>query len=53
MKSGSRPARDERADLWLSFFAILDRLTPTAMLFENVPDFAQAEGGALANLTCR
>ena len=47
VKSGSRPARDERADLWLSFFAILDRLTPTAMLFENVPDFAQAEGGAL------
>ena len=47
VKSGSRPAHDERADLWQSFFAILDRLTPKAMLFENVPDFAQAQGGAL------
>ncbi|MCY3895784.1 MAG: DNA (cytosine-5-)-methyltransferase [Chloroflexi bacterium] len=47
VKSGSRPAYDERADLWQSFFAILDRLTPKVMLFENVPDFAQAQGGAL------
>ncbi|MCY3959458.1 MAG: DNA (cytosine-5-)-methyltransferase [Chloroflexi bacterium] len=47
VKSGNRPAHDERADLWQSFFSILDRLTPRAMLFENVPDFAQAQGGAL------
>ena len=47
VKSGSRPAYDARADLWQSFFAILDRLTPRAMLFENVPDFARARGGAL------
>ena len=47
VRSGSRPAYDERADLWQSFFAILDRLTPRAMLFENVPDFARAQGGAL------
>ena len=47
VKSGSRPAHDERTDLWQSFFAILDRLTPRAMLFENVPDFARAQGGAL------
>ncbi len=47
VKSGSRPAYDERADLWQSFFAILDRLTPRAMLFENVPDFARAQGGAM------
>ena len=47
VKAGSRPAHDERADLWQSFFAILDRLTPRAMLFENVPDFALAQGGAL------
>ena len=47
VRSGSRPAYDERADLWQSFFAILDRLSPGAMLFENVPDFARAQGGAL------
>ena len=47
VKTGDRPAYDERADLWQSFFAILDRLSPGAMLFENVPDFARAQGGAL------
>ena len=47
VKSGSKPAYDARADLWQSFFAILDRLAPRAMLFENVPDFARAQGGAL------
>ena len=47
VKSGSRPAYDARADLWQSFFAILDRLAPRVMLFENVPDFARAQGGAL------
>ena len=47
VKSGSRPAHDERADLWRSFFAILDRLSPRAMLFENVPDFARAQSGAV------
>ena len=47
VKSGNRPAYDERADLWQSFFVILDRLAPGALLFENVPDFARAQGGAL------
>ena len=47
VRRGERPARDERADLWRSFFAITDRLTPRAILFENVPDFASAQGGAL------
>ncbi len=47
VKSGGRPAHDHRADLWQSFFAILDRLSPAAMLFENVPDFARAQGGTL------
>ena len=47
VNSGSRDAYDQRADLWQSFFAILDRLTPRAMLFENVPDFSRAQGGAL------
>ena len=47
VKNGHRQARDERADLWRSFFSIVDRLKPNAMLFENVPNFAQAQGGAL------
>ena len=47
VRRGDRRPRDERADLWRSFFAIVDRLNPGAMLFENVPNFAQAQGGAL------
>ena len=47
VRRGLRQARDERADLWRSFFSIVDRLKPKAMLFENVPNFAQAQGGAL------
>ena len=47
VKIGHRQARDERADLWRSFFSIVDRLKPSAMLFENVPNFAHAQGGAL------
>ena len=47
VRRGQRKARDKRADLWQSFFAIIDRLKPNAMLFENVPNFAQAQGGAL------
>ena len=47
VRRGSRHAHDERADLWRSFFSIVDRLHPRAMLFENVPQFAQAQGGAL------
>ena len=47
IRSGLRQAIDSRADLWQSFFAIADRLRPRAVLFENVPDFAEAQGGAL------
>ena len=47
VRTGNREALDARADLWQSFFSIVDRLRPRAMLFENVPDFAQAQGGAL------
>ena len=47
VRSGIRPSHDERADLWRSFFAVMDQLHPSAVLFENVPDFATAQGGAL------
>ena len=47
VRTGQRQAVDTRADLWESFFAIADRLRPRAILFENVPDFARAQGGTL------
>ena len=47
VRSGIRRTHDERADLWRSFFAVIDHLHPSAVLFENVPDFATAQGGAL------
>ena len=47
VRNGQRNPRDKRVDLWRSFFAIVDRLKPKAVLFENVPNFAQAESGAL------
>ncbi len=43
----NRRMLDDRADLWRSFFSMMDRLNPKAILFENVPDFAQAQGGTL------
>ena len=47
VKRGARDPYDKRADLWRSFFAIVDRVRPRAMLFENVPNFAHAQGGTL------
>ena len=47
VRRGDRPARDSRADLWRSFFSVVDRLNPSVVVFENVPDFASAQGGAL------
>ncbi len=47
VRMGQRQAVDKRADLWANFFAIADRLNPRAILFENVPDFASAQGGTL------
>ena len=53
VRSGTRQANDDRADLWRSFFAIVDRLKPRAMLLENVPDFAQVPGRRGAHCTDR
>ena len=47
VRSGTRLPHDDRADLWRSFFAVMDHLNPGAVLFENVPDFATAQRGAL------
>ena len=47
VRSAHRSAEDPRTVLWKSFFAVIDRLTPDAVLFENVPDFARAQEGEL------
>ena len=47
VKMGVRALYDQRADLWRSFFEVIDQLKPRVVLFENVPDFATAQGGAL------
>ena len=52
VRKGVRDPRDARAGLWHSFFAFVDRLNPKAVLFENVPDFARVQGGALLMALC-
>lgn len=47
VREGSRTTGDERVDLWKSFFSVIDRLTPKAVLIENVPGLAQAQDGAV------
>ena len=46
VRVGVRRVHDERADLWQSFFTVMDQVRPRAVLFENVPDFTRAQGGA-------
>jgi DNA (cytosine-5)-methyltransferase 1 len=40
VEGGMRPEQDERALLWQSFLAVVERLSPAAVLMENVPDMA-------------
>lgn len=40
VEEGAHPAQDERAELWQSFLAVVERIQPTAVLMENVPDMA-------------
>lgn len=47
VRDGSRDLVDERADLWRTFFTIIDRLRPRAVLLENVPELARAQDGAV------
>jgi DNA (cytosine-5)-methyltransferase 1 len=47
VKDGKRSAEDERAGLWRSFVAVVDALKPSAVLFENVPDMARWNDGAV------
>ena len=46
VRQGVRNASDKRADLWRSFLAVIDHLSPQAVLLENVPDFARIHSGS-------
>jgi DNA (cytosine-5)-methyltransferase 1 len=47
VRSGERVAHDPRASLWNSFMAVVERLRPTAVLIENVPDLPTWDNGAV------
>ncbi len=47
IRSGERSAEDPRASLWNSFMAVVERLRPTAVLIENVPDLPTWDNGAV------
>src|SRR5262245_43432889 len=40
IRGGVRSAKDERTELWQTFISVVERLRPSAMLLENVPDMA-------------
>ena len=46
VRQGVRKARDQRADLWRSFLAVIDHVKPQAVMVENVPDFARIHSGS-------
>ena len=45
--AGIRMRDDPRAEMWLSFVSIVERLRPRAVLLENVPDLAVWDEGAV------
>ena len=47
VRSGGRHAQDPRASLWRSFMQVVERLTPEAVLVENVPDLPSWDDGAV------
>jgi DNA (cytosine-5)-methyltransferase 1 len=47
-----RSSDDARVDLWQSFARIAERLKPTAVLLENVPDLATWNDGAILTGFC-
>lgn len=47
VEDGQRVAHDERADLWQSFIAVVERLRPKAVLVENVPDLPRWNDGTV------
>ena len=47
VRAGERAEVDPRASLWNSFMAVVERLRPTAVLIENVPDLPTWDNGAV------
>ncbi len=47
VRSGGRSAEDPRAGLWNSFMAVVERLGPSVVLIENVPDLPSWDDGAV------
>lgn len=47
VRDGKRPVSDPRANLWRSFFEIVDVLEPKGVLLENVPEFTSAREGSI------
>ena len=47
VQSGRWPDNDPRSDLWRSFFTLIDALEPSAVVLENVPEFAQVHAGSI------
>lgn len=45
--NGGRTDHDVRADLWSSFVAVVEKLRPSAVLVENVPDLPRWNDGAV------
>lgn len=45
--TGSRAAHDVRADLWSSFVQVVEKLSPSAVVVENVPDLPRWNDGAV------
>jgi DNA (cytosine-5)-methyltransferase 1 len=40
VEDGTRPEEDDRTELWQSFLEVVERVGPTSVLMENVPDMA-------------
>lgn len=47
IRAGDRHPQDPRASLWRSFMRVVERLTPDAVLVENVPDLPAWDDGAV------
>ena len=47
VESGQRGPADPRSTLWRGFFDVVAALRPRAVIFENVPDFANVQNGSV------
>ncbi len=47
IRAGLRPDDDPRAALWQSFMHVVERLNPSVVLIENVPDLPRWDDGAV------